>query len=253
MSIEAFGNTSIEADWSRTVNMHERLAGDARYEEPFEDCTPEGYFSGRPIIASDTAINGGVYLGGGKREAIVVDDDKYPGALNRVYDAAIANIYGVAESPNGYPGDVFFGLGKGNVLHPATIGVRERVLVSVFAAVLEAMPYSSEIVSNIIDANNNDNKVTLNNFIEVGGGVCRHQGLLVAYVLERLQNEGELMSEDKVSIDRNGVPGSGAHGWARFTSSDGTVYIVDPAQQFVGTLEEAQRTYRWPYDRPEDV
>lgn len=252
ITTEAFGSdVSAGVDWGRTVDMHRRLQGDSRYEEPFDGSpAPEGHFAGRPIIASDTPINGGVYLGGGRREAIVVDDEKFPEALGRVYHNALSTIYDIAKDPESYPGDYFYGVGHS--IHTSTLGIRERVLVPVFSAVLDALPYSDQVVRDVSAGHGNDGKVSINQFIEGGGGVCRHQGLLAAYILERLQKEAELVPEDKISIDRNGVIGKGAHGWARFTSSDGTVYVVDPAQKFVGTLEHAQRLYRWPYARPED-
>lgn len=97
-------------------------------------------------------------------------------------------------------------------------------------------------------------KISLDVYMSKGVGVCRTQAVLCAYLVERLVDEGKI--EGKVSIDRNmdrSVDGGG-HAWARFTAPDGTVYIMDPAQHFVGTLEKAQKNgKRWDYRRTEDM
>ena len=58
-----------------------------------------------------------------------------------------------------------------------------------------------------------DNKnglINLSYFINAKKGVCRHQALLVGYLLERLKGEGYI--DGKVSIDRNSVTGEDASG-----------------------------------------
>lgn len=239
--------------WARTANIADRLVVDQRYErqrDGFDAAAPEGRFAGRPIIAHDTPINGGVYLGAHRREAIVVDDERYPRELDRVYLDALDDIYRIASEQALYPGDHYYGISNQRSTDELT--VRERVLAPVYGAVLKALPYRSDIVNSVV-GDSNDDKVTINRFIEAGGGICRHQGLLTAYVIERLMRDGELMAEDRVSMDRNSVSGTGAHGWARYTSSDGTVYVIDPAQKFVGTLGDAARLHAWPYARPGDL
>lgn len=233
-------------DWGRTAMAVGHLRrSDPRYEEVYDEKNTYGRFAGRPVIGRDTPINGGVYVGlpNGNREAIVVDDQKHPAALNHVYNKAVQRIYKFADEsldwarPLGYE-----------------YGVADKVLRPVFNTVLDVMPYSDEVVNDIVRGHAKDTKVSLNAFINRGGGVCRHQALLVAYTLERLQKNGELSDVDRISVDRNSKKGElGGHAWVRYTSSDGTVYIIDPAQRFVGTLEEAESRYStWPYARPED-
>jgi hypothetical protein len=60
------------------------------------------------------------------------------------------------------------------------------------------------------------------------------------------------MQEDEISVDRNTIKGLGGHAWVRYASSDGTVFVVDPAQEKVGRLEDMQET-GWDYRRPDDV
>lgn len=218
--------------WGRTALIGERLRNDPRYEEPYDGSPANGYFSGRPIIGSDTHINNGVYLGGSRREAIVIDDQKYPKELDFAYNSVIDSIYQSIEDGES--------------------GVKDAILGPVFKIVKELLPYDEAVVRRLTSAYLSDNKVSLNNFIRNNGGVCRHQALLTAYLLERLYNNQELDQTDKISIDRNGVIGRGAHAWVRYISSDGTKYIVDPAQNFIGTLSEAESSFRWPYARPGD-
>ena len=97
-------------------------------------------------------------------------------------------------------------------------------------------------------------KVALNYYIQEGVGVCRTQAVLAAYQIERLIKSGEL--QGAVSIDRSSRvnpdgDGSG-HAWARYTDEKGRVFIIDPAQKYVGPLE-ASPDKNWDYRRTEDV
>jgi hypothetical protein len=231
------------ADWGRTALAVGHLAHtDRRYEGAYDEEYPYGRFAGRHVIGRDTSINGGVYVGlpNGNREAIVVDDVKHPDALNRAYAEAIQSVYRAARW-------------EGWFSDPSRSAVETNILRPVFETVRSMMPYSNDVVASIVNKHQKDTKVALNSFINRGGGVCRHQALLVGYILERMQSSGELSEEDRISVDRNGEKGGGGHVWVRYKSSDGTVYIIDPAQDFVGTLEEADALERtWSYARPED-
>lgn len=66
--------------------------------------------------------------------------------------------------------------------------------------------------------------------------------------------EGAL--DGRVSIDRSSKhnpdgDGSG-HAWARFTDKTGKVYIIDPAQKYVGPIDKSPDR-NWDYRRTEDV
>jgi|GEM_PF-491306 len=230
------------AHWGRTALAVEHLRStDPRYEEIYDGKKTYGTFADRFVIGSDTPINGGVYVGlpNGNREAIVVDDEKYPRELDYVYNAIMQRIYRWSRVPRESQLD----------------GVVDKVLSPVFYTVLETMPYSQDIVDQIVSRYAKDTKIVLNQFIYERGGVCRHQALLAGYILERMQKNGELMESDEISVDRNGVMGRSGpgHVWVRYKSADGTVYIIDPAQHFIGTLEEAEaRPEAWPYARPGD-
>lgn len=200
------------------------------YEEPDEKA-PGGFFAGRRIITRDTPVYEGVYLGSGAREAVVVDDDKYTSYYDILYSEIIDQIYEVARS---YPES----------------SVQEKVLQPVFEAVRRAMPYNDEAV-HTLTSHMVDKKINLGAFLKAKAGVCRHQALMTAYIMERLQKDQELVPKDRISVDRNTIPGVGGHAWLRYTAEDGEVYIVDPAQEVVGKLSELQDVY-WDYKRPEE-
>lgn len=232
--VEVFGflqeNTNKEgdrADWRKTSLGIKRVKASGFYEEKglFRK---EKIYQGRPIIGRDKRINGGVYLGGGAREAIVVDDQKDQ-VLERVYQALIERRKKAVEA-----GESF----------------KQSLLSEVWHLVNQVMPYDAEHVEQIVGSlPEPDTKIYLSAFIK--GGVCRHQALLTAYLLEKLGDEGLVGGE--VSIDRNYVEDMGGHAWVRYTNSGGDVFILDSAQDYIGRLDEmTEDELRWFYERPED-
>lgn len=216
-----------EAEWEKSRYVVERLNKKPFFDEP----TPEnrnGSWMGRRIIGRDVRINGGVYLGGGSREAIVVDDNKQE-ALRQAYDHVVNRI-------KAQGGDF-----------------KRLALREVFDYVKQVMPYSQDAVDNVARTYDvkPDGKVGLGRYVENRGGVCRHQALLCGYLLERLVEEGKLAG--KVSVDRNFVRGQGGHAWCRYTNSKGEAFILDVAQDYAGKLFDIKESnHRWVYQRPED-
>jgi len=222
-----------EAEWLKTANLEQRLLGNPLYEEPDAE-SPHGRFAGRPIIARDTPINEGVYLGSGEREAIVVDDQKYPKELNSVYKEVLKRQQRLMKKTKG--------------------SFKEGVLTTVFDFVRKKLRYNPQEVEDLVfkltgSRAGKDRKVTLNHLIRAEVGICRHQALLAAYLLERLKNEGYVAGN--VSVDRNSIPGLGGHAWVRYQNSKDVVFVIDPAQNYVGRLDEAPKQ-GWSYKRPEE-
>jgi hypothetical protein len=204
--------------WERTQLLKDRIS---------ELLDSDGNYEGRPLIYRDQPIDGGVSLGGFPREAIVVDSKKYP-AINRLYE--------IAKRKATVNGKV----------------LRSGVLRAVYDTVNKALPTQSEFAVNQLLANagiGDDEKITLDAFINEGVGVCRHSGLTAGVLLERFIKDGHIRGN--VSIDRN-TTGLGGHEWARYTSFNGNVAILDVTQRFFGTLEESAAQFTWPYARPED-
>lgn len=202
--------------WNRSIGMKERLG-----------IKGETY-KGRPIIERDSRIDGGVCLGRYRREAIVVDSS---------YSPYLVGLYNIVE--------------KG-----ASIGdsvMRDRILKSVFINVVNAMPKQDEnAVANLVRKHNvgDDGLISLETFVREGTGVCRHDALICAFLLEKFKDNGFIRG--KPSVDRN-YHDKGAHAWCRYTSHSGTVVILDVMQKYFGLLKNSGKNGRWDYRRPEDI
>lgn len=202
--------------WDKTHILKKRLEDDIEYVggKPF--------YQGRHVISRDTAVDGGVYLGQGSREAIVVDTKKYPEHFKELYKKARK------EASDGKHVD------------------KNRILRAVYNAVKGAMKYDDASVEEIISKYGveNDGKISLNIFLHEGVGICRHQALACAALLERFKKYGHISG--KPSVDRNSLC-NGGHAWCRYTNSFGNVYILDVAQNYIGRLEDVEK---WDYRRP---
>jgi hypothetical protein len=99
-------------------------------------------------------------------------------------------------------------------------------------------------------------EIELGAFMRAGVGVCRHQALVCAAVLEDFKDAGYL--DGHISVDRNerwnpdDEKDKGGHAWVRYTTPKGTPYILDVAQNYFGTLEDSTEAARWNYLRPEE-
>ena len=228
-----------EAVWGNTVRRTEALreSRSRDYEEPDHATilgkqiegkpAKYGWYKGRHVIGRDETVNGGVYIGGGSREEIVVDDTKNIEQYEKVYQKLWDKIR--ARQAEG-------------------VTFKEGLLDDVYETALETLQFDDDYADAVADEFT-DKKVPLAGFIDAGKGVCRHQALLTAYLLERLGREGYVAG--KASVDRNVVPGLGGHAWARYTNSSGEVYILDPAQEFRGLLRDAPKD-GWKYERPDE-
>jgi len=95
-------------------------------------------------------------------------------------------------------------------------------------------------------------------FAEQGAGNCRHKTLVLAAVLERLQEEGYIHGSISVDRNRSAYRGRPGHAWVRYTDTDGTIWILDVAHSFNDSLEQAfdfwvEHPHKgWAYWRPGD-
>lgn len=216
--------TSYTTDWKTLQALRNELSKD------------------RPDIARDTRINGGQYRGAYGGESIVVDREKYPEGFNQAYGEVLRR----ATDDKG-------------VIH------KDWVLQSVFDVTREVLPYDQEVVDRVfrdVADGIDGQKVALDTYLAAGGGVCRHQALLGASLLEKLCDEGVLGGH--VSVDRNALKnyqdGWDGHAWIRYTNSAGKVFILDPAQDRIGELDDLMKRVHndreaglWDYARDEDI
>ncbi len=215
-----------KADSHRTKYSVDRIAQERAedYREPDENA-PYGYYKDRPILGRDSrSVMNGVYLGGSAREAIVVNADSI------LLRAAYRDL-------------------KEKIEKQAMHGDIRGMLTAAREMVAKVMPYDGDKVDKISAKYNGDQLVNIDEYILKKAGVCRHQGLFSAYMIERLINDGYLSGT--VGVERNTViEHGGSHGWAVFTpaeSGDEDKIVVDAAQGFVGTKQRALEEGRWRY------
>ncbi|MEK6864758.1 MAG: hypothetical protein AABX27_05670, partial [Nanoarchaeota archaeon] len=148
------------ANWDRTNFSSKRLEGVLEGE----------FYKGRRIVHRDSPIDGGVYLGAGEREAIVVDSEKY---------AEINKLYSIAKE-KALIGKVEKNVAKGLILN------------AVYDTVKEAMNYNKAAVKGLVAICNSgtDGKIALDIFIKNKVGVCRHMALACGALLELFKKEG---------------------------------------------------------------
>lgn len=238
---ERIPSNDPNVNWSRTTDRTkleiERNSGEEPYGDiklgEMDSSSKYGIYKNRHVIGRDEVINGGIYLGSGEREEIVVDDQNVEAkeTYDKVYDTLLAQV-------KDYQAKM---LAKG-----VEENFKSIVLGMAYDLVREIINYDENFAAKEAELYKNK-KINLSYYIESGKGVCRHQALLLGYLLERLKQNGLISGE--VSIDRNSVEGVGAHAWVRYKSgTSGIVYILDPAQDFAGRLEDAPGN--WPYERP---
>jgi hypothetical protein len=194
----------------------------------------------RPLITRDSPINGGVYYGTYGGEAIVVDPENYPEQYDRYYKKAteLASVDGRISRPD--------------------------ILNAVFDTVASEMTYSQDGVDDMLAAIATQRgltdypdgaKIELGAFMQKGVGVCRHQALVCAVMLEKFKKDGLIRGE--ISVDRNMQwnprrAKHDGHAWARYTAQSGNVIILDVAQEYFGRLEDTRDKDYWNYLRPNE-
>lgn len=221
-----------DALWQYTENF-ESEADERRRREV------EAGHKDRHRICRDSRIDGGVYEGAYGGEAIVVDSEKYP-----LVELAVEEIISKITSPSG------------------TIK-KSAILSTVYRYVTEHMRYDSQAVDGIFKDKCDSidhQKIALDVYIGRRAGVCRHQALFAAAMLEKLSDKG--IVRGSVSIDRNmirnGADGKyDGHAWVRYTNSAGKIFILDVAQKKAAALDELMARRRagekiWDYGRAED-
>jgi hypothetical protein len=221
---EVISENNIKADYTSVhqnhlVEKHPKRYGSQQREAPY------GYYYNHPIIGrNSSSVRNGVY-GTSYSEMILVDDKS-----NYMRQAA----------------DTFIN-SFGNNRLSATLGVN-AVLKSAEYHVSRILKYDIAEVDKISKPLYADNElINLSEYIDRGVGVCRHQALLAAHLIEEAIDRGLIMGSVGVERNRNVVLNSG-HAWAVYRSDSMNDIVVDPAQGFVGTRDQASREGRWDYE-----
>jgi hypothetical protein len=196
-----------------TAKVQERLAGHPDYAGPRQGDwrAPYGRFAGRPVLGANMLLDGGVYLGRRAREALIVDSHQPASLVEKAVRVWL----------NQLPSD----------LASQLFGESERLLAAF-------LPYRPEVVSAMQERGQlqPDKLVDLGVFIQAGGGVCRHQVLLLGVALERAIVSGRLYG--RVSLERRHVPGWFSHAWVQYRSPEGRIAVLDAAHERFGWYDQ---------------
>lgn len=217
----------IRADFTQAVQDY--LKGEANSRGEKDAAAPYDYYKGHPVIGRDSpTLKNGVYLTP-STEAVIVDDesDALQQARQLVRDELRRDFRYPAEAP------------------------AIKVLESVNRVTRQLLAYS-DAVSDRLGAPHygRNGLINLSDYIQAGGGVCRHQCLLAAHLIESLTEDGTLPGQ--AGVERNhDVPLHSAHAWAVLKIPNEDSLVVDPAQNFIGSKSEARQQGHWKYDLPD--
>lgn len=196
-------------------------------------------FAGREVINRDTVDPEGMvdirsWVGGG--EAIVVDSKKAPEEYVKLLVKCLEKL--------------------------DKVYTEKDMIKAIYETVSESMKYDLKFVNDFSDTLESDHKkVNLEVYLGEGKGVCRHMALatqwLGARMLEKHKNLAMFKDANFTSPVNQRNSDNAAHEWVRYTNSQGKVYIIDPAQQYYGTLEDLARDQskgvkRWEYFKDSD-
>lgn len=210
-----------------------RLGDDIRGRHDYgevDQFAPYGYHKNHVIIGRDTkSVKDGVYFTTSPNSEAVIVDDK-----SRAIELVSQGLLDKVESK----------FSSGTTKH------EEDILKLVNKETKRALPYDARISDRLSGPLCDSNGlIALSTYIEQGGGVCRHQCLLAALLLEKLIDNKILAGT--VGVERNhDLDVKGAHAWAVFKSLSGSTIVVDPAQNFVGSKARARAQGRWEYEIP---
>jgi len=246
-----------DSNWNKTRIMLERK----EQEDNIEWIEGEPHYQGRHIIERDADIEGGVYLGGGEREAIVVDSEY--GAIPELYEDAKDTAEELAQENNSTI-STYAPLAAFRTVQDAFSPSEEQLehLVSRYGDIEdlddgeyrgveteEDLRNPSYLVTKISEdlGVEEDGKVALDTFVNKDIGVCRHQALAAGAVLEHFQEDGYI--DGDISVDRN-QDSRGGHAWVRYEDQN-RVRILDSTQDVFSPLGLTEDSF-WDYARPED-
>lgn len=124
------------------------------------------------------------------------------------------------------------------------------ILRAVYESVSDALEYDLNYVDGVTktvaEMAQGRREINLSWFLHDGKGVCRQMALAAGWLGTQAKLNGLLSGKMTADVNQRRADNA-AHEWARYTAKDGTVYILDPAQGFFGTLAESLRSNRWNY------
>ncbi len=238
-NLKPTNGTTLSADFGGDLSNHnihwdytEKAQDSMQGRNDFggaDEVSPYGYYKNHPIIGrKSSSVKNGVYLG--VREALVVDDRSREIQDSMIELMDLASQYFNSDST----------VTTDSILHFVNNYTRSK------------MTYNKPEVDKLSRSKHQKyDPIYLSEILSKGIGVCRHQCLLAALCIETLLEGGILPYGKRVGVERNrDLQVNAGHAWTIFETQDGTEYIIDPAQNFVGTKQQARTSGRWKYDSP---
>ncbi|OGL70917.1 hypothetical protein A3C09_03200 [Candidatus Uhrbacteria bacterium RIFCSPHIGHO2_02_FULL_47_44] len=229
--------------FSNTAIAVERLIGhkDYRQAHASDPHAPYGRFRGRHIIGTGTRVLGGVYLGHRPREAITLNASSP--FLKSLLVAFVDDRLNLMRTK----------LLRGDLQFETTHEGVARAFVQdlpqdLFTLTMACLPYDERKTAEVFRAAKlePDAELSLDVYLEAKTGVCRHMVLFLVGVFELLSKMG--LTQGTMSVCRCYIPNLFSHAWARFELEGTEPIILDPAQNFFGTLEKGGEMGKFVYD-----
>lgn len=228
--------------FSNTAIAIERLIGHPEYRKPVASdvFAPYGRFRGRHIIGTGTRVLGGVYLGHRSREAIVTEETS---PVLQAYARRFFNGRFEKIRANFLRDHLALSMTE-QELHVLFLDGLPQAL---FEFTKSCLPYNEQKTAMVsreakIEP---DAELSLDVYLLAQTGVCRHMVLFLVSMFELLSQMG--LTQGTMSVCRCYIPNLFSHAWARFEQEETASLILDPAQDFCGSLENGGEMGKFVY------
>lgn len=245
-TIAGLGRSSGGVDRSRFSNTAiaiERLIGHPDYQSPnaSDPLAPYGRFRGRHIIGTGTRVLDGVYLGHRPREAIFVDSTS--DVLRAFLRSFVESRFSIMKT-RFVNGEIQTETTRDGLVCAFQTGLPEAL----FQYTKKCLPYDEHKTSVVFRHAKivPDAELSLDAYLLVRTGVCRHMVLFLVAMFELLSQMN--LTQGSMSVCRCYLPGLFSHAWARFEQEGTEPIILDPAQNFFGPLESGGEMGKFVYD-----
>ena len=203
-------------------------------------------FAGRRLITRDSTIGGThpeatvdlrSWSAGGEAIVVEVDDDPsgdYARLKQSVFDR-IEALYGQG--------------GKSRQQALTESEILKVINETVVSAMVYDLSYVDTLSEKLVAQGEEWRLVNLDYYLRAGKGICRHMALAAAWLGGELSELGMLSGRLTAEVNQR-VADNAAHEWARYTGTNGEVFIIDPAGKYFGRLGDPSAP--WNYLRPEE-
>lgn len=236
-------SASNRSRYSNTEIAIERLNGHPDYRRPVASDTeaPFGRFRGRHIIGTGTHVLGGVFLGHRAREAIVVDETS---SVLRSYVLEFIDRRFSNMRTRLLHGEIELEISPEGLLRAFV----EDLPIALYDFTIRCLPFNERKTALVSRGANiaPDEELSLDVYLIAQTGVCRHMVLFLVAMFEMLSKMS--YTKGRMFVCRCYIPNLFSHAWARFEQEGTESLILDPAQNYRGTLEHGGEMGKFVYD-----